>query len=394
MKETSIVHRILPQEALQAVQADADALAECPNYWVPMDVVEGRAPALAAAEQVVQHLYRRLVKARLDPHDVRSGGAEFWCQIYEGGRGLGFHFDKDEHAMKQHGRMANPILSSVLYLTGAPEDAGAEVAADAGTALRQAPTVLIDQWFDHDQCCVLPEHPAWSALVFPRVNQYCLFSGKQAHGVLESMAAPQQQQHQQQQQQGCGHQGRPVQRRVTFLVNWWAQQPQGIKRATREDVREGKLAPAADGLGCGPHLSTVDSSSHSSSCNAAAGDPSLASLSLEDAPQSTAAGAGSRQEAALGVVEFVRIEAPALAPGSVLPLDDLLREQPGLELAGPGAVDALVVSHPGLTLVPLDEEAVDPTHPLQVLAALVPTHDLESGSSSDSGSEGRDGGEY
>lgn len=146
-------------------------------------------------------------------------------------------------------------------------------------------------------------------------------SGKQAHGVLESMAAPQQQQQQRhQQQQGCGHQGRPVERRVTFLVNWWAQQPQGIKRATQEDVREGKLAPAADGLRCGPHLSTVDSSSHSSSCNAAAGDPSLASLLLEDAPQSPAAGAGSRQEAALGAVEFVRIEAPALAPGSVLPV--------------------------------------------------------------------------
>lgn len=63
------------------VQADADALAECPNYWVPRDVVEGRAPALAAAEQVVQQLYRRLVKARLAPHDAHWAGAEFWCQV-------------------------------------------------------------------------------------------------------------------------------------------------------------------------------------------------------------------------------------------------------------------------------------------------------------------------
>ena len=43
-------------------------------------------------------------------------------QIYEGGRGLGFHFDKDEHAMAQEGRMVNPILSSVLYLTGSRRD--------------------------------------------------------------------------------------------------------------------------------------------------------------------------------------------------------------------------------------------------------------------------------
>ena len=43
-------------------------------------------------------------------------------QIYEGGRGLGFHFDKDEHAMAEEGRMVNPILSSVLYLTGGRGD--------------------------------------------------------------------------------------------------------------------------------------------------------------------------------------------------------------------------------------------------------------------------------
>ena len=43
-------------------------------------------------------------------------------QIYEGGRGLGFHFDKDEHAMREAGSMVNPALSSVLYLTGSQSD--------------------------------------------------------------------------------------------------------------------------------------------------------------------------------------------------------------------------------------------------------------------------------
>lgn len=65
-----------------------------PNFWVPRDVVEGREPAIAVAEQIVQQLYRRLVAAKLAPHDDAFIGAEYWCQIYEKGRGLGFHFDK------------------------------------------------------------------------------------------------------------------------------------------------------------------------------------------------------------------------------------------------------------------------------------------------------------
>lgn len=39
--------------------------------------------------------------------------------------------------MQQDGRMANPILSSVLYLTGAPEGPNDETEADATAALRQ-----------------------------------------------------------------------------------------------------------------------------------------------------------------------------------------------------------------------------------------------------------------
>lgn len=39
-------------------------------------------------------------------------------QVYQPGKGLAFHFDKDEHAMKERSEMVQPILSSVLYLTG------------------------------------------------------------------------------------------------------------------------------------------------------------------------------------------------------------------------------------------------------------------------------------
>jgi hypothetical protein len=39
-------------------------------------------------------------------------------QEYRAGRGLAFHFDKDEVAMEEHGEMHQPKFSSILYLTG------------------------------------------------------------------------------------------------------------------------------------------------------------------------------------------------------------------------------------------------------------------------------------
>ena len=40
------------------------------------------------------------------------------CQIYEHGRGLAFHFDKDEHLLSSKGQMVHPMVNSIVYLTG------------------------------------------------------------------------------------------------------------------------------------------------------------------------------------------------------------------------------------------------------------------------------------
>jgi hypothetical protein len=45
-------------------------------------------------------------------------------QVYEPGKGLSFHFDKDEAKLVSSGEMHHPILSSVLYLTGTAEAGG------------------------------------------------------------------------------------------------------------------------------------------------------------------------------------------------------------------------------------------------------------------------------
>ena len=39
-------------------------------------------------------------------------------QVYQPGKGLDFHFDKDEALMKEKNQMRHPVLSSILYLSG------------------------------------------------------------------------------------------------------------------------------------------------------------------------------------------------------------------------------------------------------------------------------------
>ena len=67
------------------------------------------------AEAAVAALYP-LVKEAL-PSNIPIEGAEYWVQIYESGRGLSFHFDKDESKMAKENIVVNPLLSSVRYDT-------------------------------------------------------------------------------------------------------------------------------------------------------------------------------------------------------------------------------------------------------------------------------------
>ena len=84
---------------------------------------------------------------------------------------------------------------------------------------------------------------------------------------------------------------------------------------------------------------------------------------------------------------------PPLPSCAINQVDELL-VQCGVALTGSGACDAVTIRHAGLTLFPLDEEQVDPAHPLHVMAAFLPAADLAgssvsvsvSGSGSGSGS--------
>lgn len=59
------------------LQGDADRLAECPNFWIPREAVEGGdGTATSAAEAAVGRLHE-LIKDRLPQ---AWSGAEYWVQ--------------------------------------------------------------------------------------------------------------------------------------------------------------------------------------------------------------------------------------------------------------------------------------------------------------------------
>jgi hypothetical protein len=171
-------------------------LAGCDNYWVSCKrLTDKQGGGLNAIEAAVAALLPYVCDGLANQE---WDGAEYWVQTYEAGRGLTFHFDKDEAAMEADGRMLNPILSSVLYLTGTPQGP------------LQGPTVITDQVFNHDLGCAVPENPTSSTLVFPAIGTYCTFAGNSGHGVLE-----------------CSN----AERRATLLVNWWKKCPERVRPA-------------------------------------------------------------------------------------------------------------------------------------------------------------------
>lgn len=151
------------------------------------------------AEAAIASLYP-IVKPFLPSEGWK--GAEYWVQIYIGGRGLSMHFDKDEKLIKE-GIMSTPLFSSVLYLSG------------ENTTL-QAPTVITNQLYDYEECCPVPEDPTVTTLVFPLRNSYVVFAGNAGHGVLDSTEST-----------GI---------RVTLLINWWANKPEEIERCPNESL--------------------------------------------------------------------------------------------------------------------------------------------------------------
>eukprot|EP00887_Chlorella_sp_A99_P002788 scaffold6.g2788.t1 len=356
----------LPLELLALIQEDAQAISQAPNYWVPRGDVEhicegGTGCARTTVEAAVAHLFASVARPALAARGAlgRWAGAE------------------DEFAMKERGELVTPILGSVLYLTGD--------AADAGSS-RQSATAIVDQTFDAEAGCSAPPNPTQTLLVFPqagagaRANQYCVFDGGLAHGVLDALAAP----------RGdacaaaaaaCG--SIPGGARATLLVNWWAAQPQGVECLLDADVASMRLSPP-------PAVALAAASGSPEQATTRAPDDTTSNGSQ---PGSSGSGPGKAAAAAVPVAQMT-VDAEGLGEEGMLMVDDLLQQR-GVALTGPDAVHAVLIRHRGLSLCPVDVEGLleqgDQAPTLHVAAALVPLDVWGSESESEGESESEEG---
>ncbi len=250
----------LSRDVFALCQGQAGKLSDCPNYWVPREALPADGDAAGELEPAGKgppaprcmgeiasaDLYRRVLRKVLNenksaagrhawfsPENQKEGeegegeatvcssrGCEYWTQVYHGGRGLQFHFDKDEAKVKSKGIFSFPILSCVIYLTdgakqrqagGEKADAGAEAEAEAEAIIgAQSPTIVVDQVYGDDG-----RQPRKSVLSYPKENRVLVFDGRLAHGVLDSMNEV---------------------TRKSLLVNFWEERPEAVLPVTSEDV--------------------------------------------------------------------------------------------------------------------------------------------------------------
>lgn len=292
-----------------------------------------QAPARCLGERVVVEVYRRIARHILEETGAlpRFGGAEWWCQVYKKTtHGLSFHFDADT-AKQAEGQMVNPILSSVLYLTGtAGREPGA--AESSGSAAlkralkfgwREGATAITDQVYDHTHKRPMPDPPTQLLLVFPEAGNFCIFDGRLGHGVLDTSL---------------------IAGRQTFLINFWETRPQAIERVTPAHVEEFGFSP----------------------------DPGPLPLPAADAIARCA-------------VPALYLDPPstrgAEEGGGPVSLRGVLERQ-GCQLTGPGAVSIVSIRHPGHLLYPVDrEQAVEYGGGI---GAVFVTEDMVGSSSSES----------
>lgn len=213
-------------------------------------MAEGAAPPTTAFEQAVAALFARILRPHVLAGRANLGvgrdggpalppawtGAEVWCQTYEAGRGLDFHFDKDEAAMAGGGVMRNPAVACVVYLSGERGGVGG-----VPGPLRQGPTVVQDQRWrpdgggrgeDGDPIPgPVPPAPGACALAWPVSGSAALFAGTRAHGVLGSPLGVV---------------------RAALLVNFWAGDPPGRVGRVPAAVAAGLAGPVDEEVGAGP----------------------------------------------------------------------------------------------------------------------------------------------
>ena len=139
----------------------------------------------------------RTLQENTSSSQERIVGAEWWAHTRPLGANLGhqLHFDTDESLLGREKKVTHPILSSVLYLTGACEDAkaGATIVFDQTP---ESKDVASTAWVSH-----------------PKNNSYMNFAGDLLHGVLPCTGV-------ENVNKNVGDSSQPI-HRLTLMVGFW-----------------------------------------------------------------------------------------------------------------------------------------------------------------------------
>ena len=83
------------------------------TYWVGAD-----AAPQTAIEQLVLDIFRFHTRGHAGEFNVARSGAEWWTQVVDEEREIGFHWDRDYELQREQGLCVHPHLGTVTYLTG------------------------------------------------------------------------------------------------------------------------------------------------------------------------------------------------------------------------------------------------------------------------------------
>jgi len=118
-------------------------------------------------------------------------GCEWWIQKVATNDNIGFHLDKDESIASNKRYLVHPVWATILYLS------------DVGGG-----TLIFDQHSPNGNGYI-PSDPHEAELVLPKKNKYAVFIGDLLHGVMP------------------GESSTNGVERITFLMNWWTEKPEG-----------------------------------------------------------------------------------------------------------------------------------------------------------------------
>ena len=156
-------------------------------------------------EDVIVHHLLPLAEKTLKEYDGGKSskivGAEWWCHSRQLGANLGhqIHFDTDESLLGREKKVTHPIVSTVLYLSGANQKTGETAKAGATVVFNQTPEskqVASKAWVSH-----------------PKDNSFMVFPGNLLHGVLPCIG--------QKKPKAPIEYEQPENNRLTFMVGFW-----------------------------------------------------------------------------------------------------------------------------------------------------------------------------